>query len=297
VIVGVGSFLTARWIVRPLQRLSGTARALGAGDLDARARIDRDDEIGEMGRAFDEMADRMQKLLVAERELLANVSHELRTPLARLRVALDIAGESTEDAGRLSMAEMAVDLAEIETLIDDIMTTARLEIEGGRAPAHFGRRADPIAPGELCQRAADRFRARHARRSLAVDVVAELPPVHVDAVLFRRMLDNLLENAHKYSPDTATPIELRALPGDTGVVFEVTDHGLGIATEDLPRVFEPFFRADRSRSRGTGGVGLGLTLAKRIVEAHGGTIDVNSTVGRGTTVRVVVPVGARSEGG
>jgi signal transduction histidine kinase len=111
------------------------------------------------------------------------------------------------------------------------------------------------------------------------------------------MLDNLLENAHKYSPDTATPIELRALPGDTGVVFEVTDHGLGIATEDLPRVFEPFFRADRSRSRGTGGVGLGLTLAKRIVEAHGGTIDVNSTVGRGTTVRVVVPVGARSEGG
>jgi signal transduction histidine kinase len=113
--------------------------------------------------------------------------------------------------------------------------------------------------------------------------------VHADPVLFRRVLDNLLENAHKYSPDEAQPVSLRATAGPQAVVFEVTDRGVGIPAEDLSRVFSAFFRGERSRSRGTGGVGLGLTLAKRIVEAHGGTIGVTSAVGAGTTVRVTLP--------
>jgi signal transduction histidine kinase len=117
----------------------------------------------------------------------------------------------------------------------------------------------------------------------------------VDPVLFRRAIDNLLDNAEKYSPDLGSAVELRAFPDGDAVAFEVVDEGIGIRSEDLPSLFTPFFRGERSRSRGTGGVGLGLTLAKRIVEAHGGSIGVVSRAGRGATFRLRVPlVGATS---
>jgi signal transduction histidine kinase len=108
-------------------------------------------------------------------------------------------------------------------------------------------------------------------------------------VLFRRVIDNLLENAHKYSPDPDAAIELVASHQGDDVAFEVRDRGIGIAPEDLPRIFTAFFRTERSRSRETGGVGLGLTLARRIVEAHGGTIEATSAVNVGTTLRVTIP--------
>jgi signal transduction histidine kinase len=292
VIVGVGSFLTARWIVRPLETLSRAARALGSGDLRARTGLKRQDELGEVGRAFDDMAERVQTLLVAERELLANVSHELRTPLARIRVALDLAGEADVQGERTSLDEIHVDLTEIERLIDDIMTTARLDIEDGRAPpSGFSLHLQRVAPEEICDRAAERFRTRHPRRPLTVagGPDASLPAVDADPVLFRRVLDNLLENADKYSSDLDRPILLRTSAGDGRVTFEVVDRGMGIPEEDLPRIFTPFFRSERSRSRDGGGVGLGLTLVKRIVEAHEGCIDVTSSVGQGTTVRVSLP--------
>jgi signal transduction histidine kinase len=291
VIVGVGSVLTARWIVRPLETLSKSARALGQGDLRTRTGLRRNDEVGEVARAFDEMAERVESLLLAERELLANVSHELRTPLARIRVALDLAGEAgSAEAGRASLAEIQSDLAEIETLIDDILTTTRLEIEGGRVPAAgFELHVEPVAPATVCERAAARFRARHPRRRIDVQADGAMPAIEADPMLLRRALDNLLENAHKYSPDAASSVVLRASARSGEVTFEVFDAGVGIEQDDLPRVFTPFFRGDRSRFRGTGGVGLGLTLAKRIVEAHGGSIAIESAVGSGTTARVVLP--------
>jgi two-component system OmpR family sensor kinase len=307
-IVGAGSFLTARWIVRPLDALTRAARALGAGDLAARTGLRRRDELGEVGRAFDDMADRVQALLLSERELLANVSHELRTPLARIRVALDIASEADGQTGRASVAEIAADITEIEALIEDILTTTRLDIAAGRGDAStFALHVEEVAPGTVCARAAERFRVRHPGRRLQVSVADGLPSVRADPALFRRVLDNLLENADKYSPDPALEVGLRAAHSaetDGRVVFEVVDRGLGIPPEDLPRVFTPFFRGERSRSRGTGGVGLGLTLAKRIVEAHGGSIEVTSggagappnheNVSSGTKVRVTLPAAARA---
>jgi len=113
--------------------------------------------------------------------------------------------------------------------------------------------------------------------------------IDVDPVLFRRVVDNLLENAHKYTPDPAVPIVLRVSRAGDDVVFEVVDRGVGIAAEDLPRVFTAFFRGEKSRSRETGGVGLGLTLARRIAGAHGGTVSIESEPDRGTTARLTVP--------
>lgn len=290
-LVGVGSVLTARWIVRPLEQLSRAARALGEGDLRARTGLTRKDEVGDVSRTFDEMAARVERLVRAEKELLANVSHELRTPLARIRVALDLAEEGDAEAARAALSEISVDLAELESLLNDVFTAARIETENNKvSPTTLALHLEDVQPSTIVDRALERFRSHHPDRRVDVAVEESLPLVRVDAVLVRRVIDNLLENAHKYSPDAAKPIDLRATGNGDKVDFEVRDWGIGIAPEDLPNVFVPFFRGERSRSRGSGGVGLGLTLAKRIVEAHGGTIDVTSAHGAGTTARVELPL-------
>jgi len=286
-IVVAGALLTARWILRPIERLSRTARALGSGNLAARSRIDRSDEIGELGHRIDDMADRIERLLVTEKELLANVAHELRTPLTRIGVALDLAGEGDAEAARAALAEIAVDVGELEAIVDDILTTMRFEIAGGGAQLPL--RRELVTARAVADAAAERLRARHPGRPLVVDVTADAS-IDVDRVLFRRAIDNLLANAHKYTPDATAPIELDVSQANDRVVFEVRDRGIGIQAADLPRIFTAFFRGDRSRSRETGGVGLGLTLAKRIVDAHGGTIDVTSSPGTGSVFRVAVPV-------
>jgi two-component system, OmpR family, sensor kinase len=290
ILVGVGAFLTARWIVRPLEQLSRAARALGEGDLRARAGLARGDEVGEVSRTFDEMADRVERLIRAEKELLANVSHELRTPLARIRVALDLAEEGDAQAAREALSEINVDLGELEGLLEDVFTTARMQTEENKAtPSALALHLVDVDPAQIVHRSLERFRARHPERPIEVAIESGLPLLRVDPVLVRRVIDNLLENAHKYSPDATRSIDLDAHAEGDRVDLEVRDRGLGIPPEDLPYVFVPFFRGERSRSRGTGGVGLGLTLAKRIVEAHGGSIDVTSVLGVGTAVRVELP--------
>jgi two-component system OmpR family sensor kinase len=287
-IVGGGAWLSWRWMAHPVAQLSKVARSLGSGDLKARARLVRSDELGELGRGFDDMAERIEGLVLTQKELLANVSHELCTPLARIRVALDIASEGDAGAARNSLEEIAVDLGELEVMVDDILTTTRIDLQSG---AHhrsgFSLRRGEVAPSSIVERASDRFRGRYPERSLSVSIGEALPAIHVDAALFRRVLDNLLDNAYKYSPD-GSDISIGVHEAGGVVVFEVVDRGMGITERDLPRVFEPFFRAERSRSRGTGGVGLGLTLARRIVEAHGGRIELASEAGRGTRARVSI---------
>jgi two-component system OmpR family sensor kinase len=291
VVVSVASLLTARSLARPLARLSKAARAFGAGELDARAGLARSDEIGEVAIAFDEMADRVKGLLKAERELLANVSHELRTPLARIRVALDLAAEGDADMAREALGEIAEDLAELERLISDVLTAARLDLASASMASGIPPlRSELVDARELLDRAASRFRGAHPDRPFEMDVAPDLPALSGDPVLLRRVVDNLLENAHKYSPRADTSVELLASAGDGWVRIEVRDKGVGIAPEDLPRVFEPFFRGDRSRTRATGGLGLGLTLTRRIVEAHRGAIELSSAVGGGTQAVVRLPV-------
>ena len=290
-IFGVGSLLTARWIVRPLSRLSQMATSLGQGDLRVRSELNRNDEVGDVARAFDDMAERIQRLLQTEKELLANVAHELRTPLARIRVALEIASEGDAAAARASLAEISVDLGELEALINDVLTAARFELAEGVTPsAGFNLHLQALEPASVAERASELFRARHPNRPFSSQIEPVAGLIEADPVLLRRVLDNLLENAHKYSPELDTEIRLALIERDSRVCFEVRDRGMGISTEDRPHVFSAFFRGERSRSRGTGGVGLGLTLAKRIVEAHGGTIEVESTVGEGSTFRAFLPV-------
>ncbi|BDG02264.1 sensor histidine kinase [Anaeromyxobacter oryzae] len=289
VALGIAAALLGSSIAAPLDRLARTAHALGSGDLGARTGLRRRDELGDVARAFDEMADGMVGLIRSQTELIANVAHELRTPLARIRVALDLAADGDAAVARESLAEIGEDLAELEGLVNDVLATARMDLAantatGGTPPM---RRA-ALDVAEVVGAATERLRHRYPDRRVEVELEPGLPAIDGDAVLLRRAIDNLLDNARKYSPP-GSELRVRALRRGEEVAIEVVDRGEGIAAEDLDRIFTPFFRADRSRARATGGVGLGLPLARRIAEAHGGTLVARSAPGAGTTMTVTLP--------
>jgi len=285
----LASVVLARSFVSPLAMLADLARKLGAGDLTARAHTRRRDEFGQLADAFDDMADRLTLVLRSQQELLANVSHELRTPLARIRVALDLAAEGDATTARESLNEITEDLGELERLVADVLQTARLDLAAGRAGATLplGQRTQVDAT-QLVDSTVQRFRSAHPTRTLEVHVSGTLPTVDGDAVLLRRALDNLLENARAYSDEDAA-IAVHAESRERRLLIHVVDRGIGIAASDLPNIATPFFRTDPSRARRTGGLGLGLSLARRIVEAHQGELSVESQLGEGTTIRISLP--------
>jgi signal transduction histidine kinase len=227
------------------------------------------DEIAELTRAFNEMAERVERLVGGQKELLANVSHELRSPLARLRMALALLPR--EGAAEAHLAEAERDLAELDRLIDDVLATARLEATG------LPTRLAEIDARALLAGLADRARHDPLVAGKTV-VVAEGPRLALvaDEALLRRALWNLIENAAKYG---APPITLAAETGGGGVSMSVSDEGPGIAPAARERVLDPFYRLDAARTPGTeapAGVGLGLTFARRVAQVHGGTIAVTA---------------------
>jgi len=289
VLVGLASVWFSRRLARPLDQLAVAARRFGSGDTAARAQLTRDDEVGDVGRAFDEMADRTASVLHSQRQLMGDVSHELRTPLARIRVAIELAAEDPIAATDV-LADVGADLDEIDQLIGDILTTARLDGDQVRIDR------EATAVSELVDRASRRFAARHPGRTLErVDDSSHSEQrdgdraIQCDPVLLRRALDNLLDNAAKYS-EVGTPVVLEVQPNGTTIAFEIVDRGIGMSPSELDRAFTPFWRADGSRTRKTGGVGLGLALARRIARAHGGEVTLASHPGQGTTARLEVPL-------
>jgi signal transduction histidine kinase len=301
-VVALAAGPLARRISRPLERLTEAVRRLGAGDLSARvpergARRGRaadgsrrpGDEIETLTAAFNDMAERLERLVRGQKELLANVSHELRSPLARVRVALALVPREGDAESRLAGVES--DLAELERLIDDVLTTSRLEATG------LPSRPAPVDVGRLLGELGEQ--ARHDPATARVDVrvdAAEGLALQGDAGLLRRALWNLVENAAKYG---APPVVVAAEEVPGAVLLSVTDAGPGIPAEERARVLEPFYRGDRARTPGApgesprGGFGLGLTLARRVAEAHGGEIRVEPAAveaGRERGCRVVLRI-------
>jgi signal transduction histidine kinase len=198
-------------------------------------------------------------------------------------VALDLAAEeSAADAAKL-LPGIAGDLAELERLTSDILTSARLELSTGHPPL----RVEHASARDLISDAAARFHAAHPARELDVDDRSGDSAVDIDRMLLRRALDNLLDNAAKYS---TAAVALAAAPSDGSLVIEVRDRGAGMSPDEVAALFTPFFRADKSRARQTGGLGLGLVVSRRIVEAHGGTLEIESVPGQGTSARIRVPM-------
>lgn len=287
----------ARFIALPVERLAELTRAFGRGDLSVRtAAGPRGDEIGDLEQAFDEMATRITELRKAERELLANVSHELRTPLSRIRLALELIEDGDARRAHEHLHDIGDELIELERLIDDVMATTHLDLAAGNGaegltPLHL----ETVEGDSLIEASRVRFRRHHPQRLLHLRREGSLPRLQVDPVLVRRALDNLLDNAVKFSEPNTT-IELEADANASGWRIAVTDHGSGIAAHEHSRVFEPFYRTDKSRTRTTGGSGLGLALAKRIIEAHAGTLSLRSQPGAGSTFTITLPAHEESSG-
>ena len=282
----------ARAIAGPLEALTRTAQRFGAGDLAARAKVHRSDEVGALGAAFDEMAQRIEEVVKGERELLANLSHELRTPLARIRVAIEIIEqEGSLEQVRTRLKGIDEDLVELDGMIGSILETARLELTGhaGLPPLHV----EKIALVGLIEDVAQRFRARHGDRPLRVVVDPGRCAIDGDRVLLRRVLDNVLDNAVRYGGEGE--IEIDASVDGERVRIEIRDRGTGVAPQDLARLFQPFFRGERSRARATGGVGLGLSFSRRVVEALRGQMGAENRRGGGLIVWLIIPL-ARIEG-
>lgn len=279
VLTAIATTWFARSFARPLTALAEVVRRFGAGDTVARARLARRDELGEVGDAFDEMADRIDQLWQTQGTMMADISHELRTPLTRIKLAIDLAGADPE-AARQVLDDVGADLEEIEQIIDDVFAVVRLSHDAAPLPrVRFDLQ-------EVLRRSVARFREYHPHHPLVQDITGEVATAAGDAPLVRRALDNLLDNAAKYSTGRIA----LGLHRDAGTwVIEIADLGIGMTAEELERAFTPFWRADGSRTRATGGVGLGLALARRVARAHGGDITLTSRLGFGTTARFTLP--------
>ena len=276
IVVLSGCYFAVRWLVRPIKWIQkGTAR-IGQGDLDYRIRETRRDDLGDLAADINHMADDVRDMLEAKRQLLLAISHELRSPLTRAKVALEFLEDGQVKHNLLG------DVREMERLIADLLESERMNA------GHTTLRRSTVELSSMLQSLVQtEFRERFEQINLhlpAQPVVRE-----IDEVRVRLVAKNLIENALRYTPPGAAPVEvdLTAKPGM--VVLRVRDHGPGIPKEHLARVTEPFYRADPARSRSTGGLGLGLYLARRIAEAHRGSLVIESELGQGTLCTVTIP--------
>lgn len=276
ILVLTGLFFTVSWLIRPIRWIQEGAERIGHGDLDFRIRTSRRDDLGQLAEDINHMAGDVRGMLEAKQQLLLAISHELRSPITRAKVALEFL-----DDGRVKQ-DVLDDLREMERLIGDLLESERMNT--GHTTLH---RSSLEVRNLLESLVANEFADRSSRIAL------HLPPTtvtrEVDGVRVRLMMRNLIENALRYAPPDGPPVEvaLAVRPGD--IVLSVRDRGAGISREHLTRVTEPFYRADPARSRSTGGLGLGLYLARRIAEAHRGTLVIDSEPGHGTTVTVTLP--------
>ena len=271
----IGSLLWIRRIMAPLRLLSQGVRQVGAGRLDHRVSVRCADELGEVASAFNQMAEKLQHLIRSKDRMLLDVSHELRSPLTRMRLALEM---STAGPLKESLAE---DIDEMDRMVTTILANARMQSGNLNLDC---RTVDLISFIREAIRPLEDQPPGVSIFDETVSVNAFLDPDKVKTVL-----RNVVGNAIKYSRETSSPVAIRARTEEEWSIVEIQDEGIGISEQDLPLVFEPFYRVDPSRSRETGGFGLGLSLCKAIMEAHHGSISIQSVAGQGTTVHLRFP--------
>ncbi|MBU2009318.1 MAG: HAMP domain-containing protein [Chloroflexi bacterium] len=270
------TFLSRR-ISAPLRALTSAARRVGQGDFSQRVDIRGKDEVAELARTFNSMANDLTRAEKLRRNLVADAAHELRTPLSNIRGYLEAVrdGLMQPDASTLhSVYEEVLLLSKLIEELQELSLADAGELKLFRQPEDIS---------ELIQKVAGAVQAAIKAKglSLTVDLADGLPLCHIDSHRIGQVLRNLLDNAVAHTPEGGA-IAVTAVEQGNWVEVAVADTGEGIPPEDLPNIFERFYRVDKSRARATGGSGLGLTIAKRLVEAHGGKIGVQSEPGKGS---------------
>jgi two-component system OmpR family sensor kinase/two-component system sensor histidine kinase BaeS len=271
--------LLVRRVVTPLADVIGAAQSVAGGDLAARVRVRGPGDLRSLSDSFNRMAAALQASDRQRRDLLADVAHELRTPLTVIRGKLEGVLDGIYPADEAHVAPVLAETYVLERLVEDL----RLLTLAESRQLHFERA--PIDLAGLARQSASLFEAEAAERGIALKVEAEpdLPPVQADAQRTAQVIGNLVGNALRYAPDDGrVEIDVRRAPD--GVEFCVSDNGPGVGEQDLGRMFDRFWRSEKSRSRAAGGAGLGLAIARQLVEAQGGSITAANRPGGGLRV-------------
>ncbi len=277
-------FVVSKRLTRPLAALSSAAHRLAGRDLGYRVPVETEDEIGELARSFNYMAESLERNERLKRNLVADVTHELRTPLSVLRGNLELLQEGASVPSPEVLMSLHDEVVRMSRLVDDLQEINLAE--AGELRLNW--QEFPVQ--EVLEKAAALFEAKARSKDIEFNIRAGegLPHVLADQDRVLQVILNLLDNAQKHTGPGGR-ITLSAAPYNGGVLFCVEDTGSGIAPEDLEHVFDRFYRTDRSRSRAAGGTGLGLAIAKSLVEAHGGKIWAESTLGQGSRFSFTLP--------
>lgn len=291
--IALGYFLSAAFTDK-ISALQEAARAIATGRFNTRIRIPGRDEVTELAESFNMMAAQLeqaaakqQKLEQMRRDLIAWVGHDLRTPLTSVRAIVEaLADDMVDDPATAAryLRTAKRDIHALSLLIDNLFEMAQIDAGGLKLDRQ------PNSLNDLVSDTLESFRALAAEKGIALQghVTPDVDPVRMDARLIGRVLTNLVSNAIRHTPTGGT-VQVYARSVNGGVEVSVRDTGEGIRTEDLPHVFEQFYRGEKSRSRATGGAGLGLAIAQSFVQAHKGDIRVESKVGEGTRFTFFLP--------
>lgn len=258
------SYLLARYLTSPLRGLESALEKFGQGDFSARTGSRRRDDLGQLARTFDRMAERIQNLVGAERRLLLDISHELRSPLARRGVAIELARSGENRDATLDRIQKEAD--RLNTLVDQLLQVTRAEVDPNAL------RAQPVRLDDLLAGVVSDCAIEAAARGCSLVLQASGPvTLSGDPELLRRAAENVIRNAIRHAPQQ-TAVEVGLDRAGSTVHVHVRDYGPGVPEEALGRIFDPFYRVEDDRNRGSGGVGLGLSIARRAVELHKGTL-------------------------
>lgn len=271
-------------IVRPLRSLSTAAQGIAQGDLSRRARVGAQDEVGRVAMTFNHMAESLQRYAAERQNMIADIAHELRTPLSVIQSNLEAMLDGVLPTSPEELTSLHQETLRLNRLISDLRTLSLAEA----GQLHLEKQ--PVDPGALVRQVGERLRLRAEEKhiGLEIDVANSLPQIQADPERLTQIITNLVDNALRYIPaGSRVTVAARLAPG--GVELLVNDTGPGIPPEELPRIFDRFWRAEKSRNRVTGGSGLGLAIAKQLVEAHGGEVQVESEVNVGTQFRLYLP--------
>src|SRR6185436_9957602 len=288
ILASLGGYFLARKSLAPMALMNEQTRSITAGNLSARLDVANPrDEVGGLATTINDLLGRLENAFEEQQRLIADSSHELRTPVAVVRTEAEVALEQERETGeyRTSLALIRDEAERLSRIVEDLFILARQPLVSPALARESIRLNDLVRD---CGRAAQ---VLAARKSLQFDAPGPLPELTVkgDDELLRRMLLNLLDNAVKYTPPGGEiSLNLSAQNGDAKIT--VSDTGVGIPSEHQARVFDRFYRVDKARSRAEGGAGLGLSIARWIVEAHGGTLSVESQVGSGSAFTVELPL-------
>jgi two-component system sensor histidine kinase CpxA len=279
------SYLLALHLTSPLRSLQKAVERFGKGDLGARVGSRRRDEVGRLACTFDTMADRLETLLTAERRLLLDISHELRSPLARLSVATELARSGEAEAREAALNRIEKEAERLNSLVGELLQVTRAEGD----PSSL--RREPVRVDELLSNLVGDCSVEAEARGCRLEM--KKPPavtISGDPELMRRAVENVVRNAIRHSPQ-GSPVEVWLENGGPGARIRVRDYGPGVPEEHLPHIFDPFYRVDTDRNRTSGGVGLGLAIARRAVELHQGRIEAHNS-NPGLVMEIDLPSGA-----